>query len=156
MKKMLARVLAILMVLNLGVFPTAYAVTEYPNPYVYDTAGAEVSFKFDSGVAGTLYYAVVRPDTPIPTAAEVKTMALATVKTAPVFAGGSVVVNAGSEGTITVSGLKKGTYKLLTTTETNGVLTAVTMKEFSMLLYDLQPTVIKSRTDGVDFAVKVK
>ncbi len=154
MKKMVARILTILMILNLGIFPTAYGFAQYPDPYLYDSMLHEASFKFYGSTSGTLYYVVTDEAAVEPTAADVRTMALADVKTNHVFDGGSVPVVAETEGTINVTNMGGGTYKLFTTLETNGVLTAVTTKEFTTLFFEMSPEITQYKSDG--FAVTSK
>lgn len=154
MKKMVARILTILMILNLGVFPTAYGYAQYPEPYLYDSMLHEASFKFIGSTSGTLYYVVMNEIATTPTAADVRAMALAGTKTDQIYDLGSVAVTADTEGKINVTNIRGGVYKLFTTLETNGVLTAVTTKEFTTLFFEIFPEITQYKTDG--FAVTSK
>ncbi len=152
MKKTIARIMILLMVLNIGVFKGSYANGESPVPLFVNSTETEATFKYDSDISGKLYYMVTTEDI-VPSPEDVKATALTGVISPALVAKGSINV-AHSEGTLSISGLNGKNYTLHTTFQHGNTFEAVTSNEFTALGYELTPTI--TVTDTNKMIVKTK
>lgn len=149
MKKFLAKVMAILIVLNLSLIPQSSAVEQSVNPTVIDMTAEQVMFRISSELAGTLYYVVTEKETSPPTASEIKALASSAVMTDVLRSSGIMMVTAGMTANFTVMGLKGGTYKLHSVMEVEGVLQTANTREFTALDYKKVPEVVSKTDDRI-------
>lgn len=145
MKKTIARLMILLMVLNIGVFKGSYANGGSPVLTFVDSTETGATFEYNSGTSGTLYYMVTTEDI-APSPEQVKAAALTGVISHTLVAKGSAAVVPGT-GTLSISGLQGRNYTLHTTLEHGSTFETVIVKEFTALWYQLTPTEVMKDVD---------
>lgn len=147
MKKITARLIIILLLLNLSTYKISANANLFPNPTIENTTDSQATFKYSSQLQGTMYYVVTYKVDSAQPAESIKSNALSGTLTNEIMATGIISITAGNEGTFTVTGLSKKNYKLHTTVEINGVLSEVNTREFTALMFERLPEVVQKQTD---------